>query len=73
MAKVTMIAAVSGTRDGVDWPASGDVLECSDGEAADLIGAGLARPFERVKNVEPVETAILEPVVETATRKAKGN
>jgi hypothetical protein len=50
-----MLADVSGTRDGVDWPRRGTVAELPDGEARDLITAGIA--------AEHVE----EPAVETAT------
>lgn len=42
MAKVEMRAWVSGTRDGVDWPAPGEIADISDDEAAALIASGLA-------------------------------
>jgi|GEM_PF-2447663 len=35
---------VSGTRDGVDWPARGEIADLPAHEAADLIRAGLAEP-----------------------------
>lgn len=52
--KVRMIADVSGTRDGQDWPKRGEVVEFPDSEAADLIAANIA-----VEHVEepPVESA----------------
>lgn len=46
MPKIQMIAQVSGTRDGGDWPLAGGVLEVSAIEAADLVRAGLAKPYE---------------------------
>lgn len=39
---VRMLVTVSGTRDGADWPARGEILSCSEDEAASLIAAGLA-------------------------------
>lgn len=68
MSKVQMIAGVSGTRDGADWPPSGGILECSQDEAAQLVAAGLARPVEKASQVAPVETATAK-APETATRK----
>lgn len=53
MSKVLMVAGISGTRDGVDWPAVGEVLECSKDEAEQLVAAGLAKSIE--KNAAPVE------------------
>jgi len=42
-----MLAGITGTRSGpggsrVDWPAVGEILECADAEAADLIASELA-------------------------------
>ena len=42
--KVRMKVAVSGTRNGQDWPAKGEEIDLPDGEAADLCAAGLAEP-----------------------------
>ena len=56
MAKIEITARISGSRDGVDWPAVGDTLTVPDGEAADLVRLGfakiLAKPVERA--VAPV-------------------
>lgn len=40
--KVRMIAQISGTRDGKDWPAAGETVSLPAAEAEDLIRAGLA-------------------------------
>lgn len=40
---VTMLRQVSGTRDGVDWPAAGESIDVPDEEAASLIMLGLAK------------------------------
>jgi hypothetical protein len=42
--RVTMKATISGTRDGADWPAVGEVVHLPDAEAEDMIAAGLAVP-----------------------------
>lgn len=49
-----MAVHLSGSRDGVDWPAIGEVLIVPADEAASLIASGLA-------------SAGAEPAVETAT------
>jgi len=59
--KVQMITQISGTRNGADWPAVGGVVDLPEGEAKDIIQAGLAR-------VPVVETATARKP-ETATRK----
>lgn len=40
--QVTMKRQISGTRDGVDWPAPGETIDVPDEEAAGLIANGLA-------------------------------
>ena len=57
MAKVTMLAKVSGTRDGVQWPEVGGIIDVSEGEAIGLISGGLAIPY---KEGEPVEFAVVK-------------
>lgn len=51
--KVEMIATISGTRDGVDWPGIGGVLDVSEDEGKQLVAGSLARVPEK-KSVEPV-------------------
>jgi hypothetical protein len=65
---VKMVAQISGTRDGKDWPKPGEDLECSTAEADDLVRAGLA-----VKPGDEDENALADVLpVETATRSRKG-
>ncbi len=53
--KVKMKVQISGTRDGVDWPAPGEVVEVSDVEGAKLCGNGSASPVaERDKTEKAV-------------------
>lgn len=42
--KVRMKVGISGTHDGLDWPARGGVADVSDIEGADLCERGLAEP-----------------------------
>jgi hypothetical protein len=65
--KVRMIADVSGTRDGVDWPKRGELLEVPAAEGADLVAANLA-----VEHVEepPVESAAASTTPKTTRGKA---
>lgn len=68
MALVRMLVQLSGTRDGIDWPAPGGLLECPAEEAAQLAGSGLAVPFAAAA-APVVETAAAAPAVETAAVK----
>lgn len=43
--QVRMRVQISGTRDGVDWPAPGESIKVGDGEGRDLCAAGLAEPI----------------------------
>lgn len=40
--RVTMRGDISGTRDGVDWPARGGFVDLPDDEAAQLVANGMA-------------------------------
>ena len=51
--KVTMKVQVSGTRNGEDWPAPGQVVDLPDAEAVSLINQGMAVPVEEI----PAESA----------------
>lgn len=59
MAKIEIVARISGTRDGADWPAPGGSLTVPDDEAADLVKLGFARIVAK-----PVERAVA-PKAET--------
>jgi len=55
---IEMVATITGTRDGVEWPARGGRLTCPEGEAADLIAAGLAREIEGAPAKVAAERAV---------------
>lgn len=42
--RVKMRGQISGTRDGKDWPAPGEVIDLPDAEAVQLIGQHMAEP-----------------------------
>ena len=42
--KIRMKTQLSGTRNGVRWPLAGESKDLPEGEALDLIAAGLAEP-----------------------------
>lgn len=70
--KVQMLAGISGSRDGADWPPIGGVLECSEVEGKDLIAAGLAKAVEK-KSVEPIIEKAVAPKAETRKGLTKGS
>ena len=49
---VRLLECISGTRDGVDWPPAGAVVEVPDLEGADLVRAGLAEPSDLVEEAD---------------------
>lgn len=51
---ITMRRQISGTRDGVDWPAPGETIDVPDEEAASLIALGHAE----ADGIEPPADAI---------------
>jgi hypothetical protein len=65
--KVKLKVQLSGTRDGVSWPAVGSVVELPDDEARDMLTSGVAGPLD---DKDQNETAVVMPVsVEEATDK----
>lgn len=44
-ARHVMITRISGTRDGVDWPAPGEPIALPDDEAEAMLAAGHIRPI----------------------------
>lgn len=56
--RVRMLFAITGTRNGEDWPAIGGEIDLPDVEAADMCAAGLS---------ERVEAAVLEITAPAAT------
>ena len=72
MADVIMRARISGTRNGQEWPAPGEVLSTSADEAEELVAAGLAV----AKPVKAAAESAVAPAAETAaaakpTRRAR--
>lgn len=64
--KVRIVAQVSGTRNGEDWPKPGETLTVSAAEAEDLIRTGIAAelnaPEENaIADVLGVEAAVANP------------
>lgn len=55
---ILMVARISGTRNGMDWPAPGEMVDLPDNEAAQLVRAGLGKPAVAP---EP-ETAVADAV-----------
>lgn len=68
--KIQMIASISGTRDGADWPAAGELLDVPESEGAQLIAGGLAKLPAKVE--KRIETATA-PKPETRKGLNKGN
>lgn len=66
--KVRMNVSITGTRNGVDWPKAGGVIDIPANEAVDMLNAGLA---VAVKDAPVVESATVEPVAERTTVPAK--
>lgn len=44
--KVKLNVGLTGTRNGEDWPAKGEVVDLPDAEAVDMLNAGLALPVK---------------------------
>lgn len=65
--RVKLKVQLSGTRDGVPWPAVGTVVELPDDEARDMLTSGTAGPLDDKDTPEPV---VMVPAdVEEATEK----
>lgn len=62
--RVTMLATITGTRDGQEWPAIGESMDLPDAEAVDMLNAGLVSPAG-----ESVETATATPTEQATTRR----
>lgn len=78
--KVKLKTQISGTRNGEDWPARGEVISLPDAEAASLCASGLAEPVtddkvekaiapEPEKRAEPPVKKTAAPVPEKRTAK----
>lgn len=51
---------MSGSRDGVDWPARGETVDLPDAEAAHMVASGLAEPVDD----QPAEETATAPATE---------
>jgi len=69
--KVKMLVSITGTIDGKPWPVRGGEIELPDHVAADLIANGYAETSAtgEARTIK-VETASVDPVVETASKPA---
>lgn len=65
--KIQMIAQISGSREGIDWPAPGGILDVPADEAADLIKSKIARDAKDAPKGSLIETAVA-PKAETRKR-----
>lgn len=62
--KVRMLIDIDGPIDGRPWPRKGGTIDLADHVAADLISNRYAEALDEV------ETAVVNPVAETATKPA---
>jgi hypothetical protein len=69
--RVQMKVHMSGLRNGVEWPAVGDVVDLPDEEATVLVGQGSAELAEKSAKKSAVEAATAPPADETATVSSK--
>lgn len=60
--RIRMKQTISGTRNGQEWPARGEIADIPTGEAQHLVASGIAE--------EVTDTEGQEPQVETATAPA---
>lgn len=54
--KVQMRVGITGTRNGLDWPAPGGVVDLPDDEARSMIAAGLAAEVAVAREPEKAAT-----------------
>lgn len=64
MPAIRMLKQLSGSRDGVDWPGRGGVLDVPEAEAADLERMGIAERVSAKSTIQP--EAAVAPAPETA-------
>ena len=50
--KIRLKVHLSGTRNGVEWPAYGETVELPDEEAASMVAAGIAEPVSKHREAE---------------------
>ena len=59
--KVTMIASITGTRDGQEWPAAGETIDLPADEANALVDAGLAEAASTAASTKVETAAVVAP------------
>jgi hypothetical protein len=59
--KVKMKGWISGTRNGVPWPAAGGVVDLPDPEAAKLCASGMAEPVAEKASDKAEKAVAPEP------------
>ena len=64
--KIKLKVSISGTRDGVEWPPVGGMVDLPDLEAAQMIVAGLATEL-----APEVETAVADTSGVSTRRRAR--
>lgn len=70
--RVKMVAGITGTRDGVDWPAPGESIDLPQDEAELLVANGLAVADEsKPAKKAATETAATEAPENAAAPKAR--
>lgn len=63
MARYVMLVSLSGTRNGVDWPPRGGVVDLPESEGAKYVRGGIARRVGVESATSPAsETAALDTV-----------
>ena len=68
--KIEMLTTFSGTRDGINWPDRGGIIDLPELEALELIAQGHA--LAATQPEPKVETAAIDKVTETAVKKSPG-
>lgn len=66
--KVRMLRTVSGFRDGVEWPAVGDVLDVPEAEADDLERIGVAERVSAKSTIAPEAAVAAAPETAAAPK-----
>jgi len=69
--RVRMLEYISGTRNGKQWPSRGGFIDIPESEAKNLIGHGYAVAAPEDTDEQPVERAVVEETIRTATIKPK--
>ena len=64
--RIRQLIDISGTIDGEEWPGRGLELDVADHVGADLIANGYAEEVTRATKATKIETAAIDPSVETA-------